>query len=176
MADASPWSILGRFSAWCAGLGDRIYQSGAVSGPRVNCVVSWFARRGLTPRDTVSLEVLGRRSGKPRTVPVTWAEIDENRYLVSLNGESDWVRNVRAAGGRAVIRRRGRFAVRLQEVVVSERAPVLKAYLDKRAMLRSPAMLARQSFGLEPHPPIEKLETLAERYPVFRIIETTERL
>jgi len=161
-----------RFTGWCTTQGDRLYHSGALSGPFANRFVSWFATHGVTPHDTATLEVAGRRSGLIRAVPVTWAEVEGQRYLVSLNGESAWVRNVRAADGRAAIRRRRRVSVRLEEVFVADRAAVLKAYLEKRAMLRSPAMLARQSFGLAPHPPIEELEAVASRYPVFRIITT----
>ncbi len=72
-----------------------------------NRLVGWLASRGLTPSDTITLEVKGRRSGTIRSNVVTWVEQDEERYLVSPRGESEWVRNVRAAGGEAVIRRRG---------------------------------------------------------------------
>ncbi len=79
-----------------------------------NRFVGWLASRGLMPSDTITLEVKGRRSGKIRSNVVTWVEQDEERYLVSPRGESEWVRNVRAAGGEAVIRRRGRQTVRLE--------------------------------------------------------------
>jgi len=68
---------------------------------QINRVVSWLATMGLTPSDTVTVEARGRRSGKPRSSVVTWVEHGGARYIVSLAGESDWVRNVRAAGGRA---------------------------------------------------------------------------
>jgi hypothetical protein len=61
---------------------------------------------GLAPRDAVTLEVRGRTSGKLRRTPVLRTRCQGDDYLVSLAGESQWVRNVRAADGRAVIRRR----------------------------------------------------------------------
>ncbi len=68
----------------------------------INRFVSWLASLGLTSSDTVTLEVKGRRSGVVRSNPVTWVEHEGERYLVSPRGESEWVRNVRAAGGLVV--------------------------------------------------------------------------
>jgi len=59
---------------------------------------------GLATRDAVTLEVRGRRSGKRRRTPILRIPHQGGDYLVALAGESEWVRNVRAAGGRAVIR------------------------------------------------------------------------
>lgn len=135
----------------------------------INRCVSWLASLGLTPSDTITLEVSGRRSGRPCSTVLTWAEHQGHRYLVSLRGEAEWVRNARAAGGEAVIRRRGRQRVRLLEVPVEERAAILKAYISKRALSKSPETSARQYFGVSKDASVEELEPLAPRYPVFRI-------
>ena len=129
-----------------------------------NRVVGWLASRGLTPSDTITLEVKGRRSGMIRSNVVTWVAQGEERYLVSPRGESEWVRNVRAAGGEAAIRHRGRQRVRLEEVPTEERAPIIKAYLAKTAMA------TRQHFGVDPKAEIEEFEAIAGRHPVFRIV------
>ncbi len=47
---------------------------------------------------TMTLVAPGRRSGEPTRVPVIPVDHDGAPYLVSTRGESDWVRNVRAAG------------------------------------------------------------------------------
>jgi hypothetical protein len=79
-----------------------------------------------------------------------------------LGEDVQWVRNVRAAGGRAVLRSGGRENVRLEEVPVAERAPILKAYLN-----RAP--------GARPHVPVQKdaplveFEKIASAFPVFRV-------
>jgi hypothetical protein len=91
------------------------------------------------------------------------------RYLVSLAGESGWVRNVRAAGGRATLRHGKSTRVRLIEVPSAERAAVLHAYASHRAFSRSPAYVARNYFGVEPNPNPAELSTMAGRYPVFAI-------
>jgi hypothetical protein len=90
-------------------------------------------------------------------------------YFVSLAGESDWVRNVRAAKGRATIVSGGRKPIRLEQVPVQERGPVLLAYVQKRAFTHSGAESARLFFGVEPEPTLEQMQAIADRYPVFRI-------
>ena len=131
-----------------------------------NRLMGWLASRGLMPSDTITLEVKGRRSGMIRSNVVTWVEQDEERYLVSPRGESEWVRNVRAADGEAVIRRRGGEKVRLEEVPAEERAAIIKAYLAKTKMA------TRQHFGVDPKAEIGEFEAIAARHPVFRIVET----
>ena len=131
-----------------------------------NRFMSWLASRGLMPSDTVTLEVKGRRSGMVRSNVVTWVKQDGERYLVSPRGESEWVRNVWAADGEAVIRHRGRQSVRLEEVPAEERAPIIKAYLAKTAMA------TRAHFGVDPKAEIEEFEAIAGRHPVFRIVMT----
>lgn len=119
---------------------------------------------GLLPNYLVALEVVGRRSGRAISLPLVMAILDGQRYLVSMLGENvDWVRNVRAAGGRAVLRHGRREEVRLEEVPVELRAPVLKAYL-------------RRAPGARPHVPVHKdaplseFERIAAQIPVFRVV------
>lgn len=52
----------------------------------------------LGGRGVATLTVAGRHTGHPRRVPVIPVDVGEKRYLVSPYGESDWVRNLRAAG------------------------------------------------------------------------------
>ena len=94
---------------------------------------------------------------------------DGEQYLVSLAGESDWVRNLRAAGGKAIVRHGGRSEVRTQELPATERAPILQAYLSKRALSKSAAAAARDYFGLEAHPSLEALAKVASHYGSFKV-------
>ena len=124
-----------------------------------NRVFGSFAGIGLTPKKSVMLEVKGRRSGEPRSVPVNWVEHDGNRYLVSPRGESEWVRNVRADGGRAVLRRGGTAeSVRLEEIPVEGRAAIIKQYVGENQIVKG-------EFGLEPDDAIEKYEGIAANHP-----------
>jgi len=150
----------------------RKYRLGSWLRRHVNALVASLAGIGLTPANTVRLEVAGRKTGQVRAFAVTLAEMGNERYLVSLAGESDWVRNLRASG-KAVMRHRYRAEIRVQELPAKERAAVLQAYLSRRALSRSPAAAARDYFGVDPHPSHEVLREIADYYPVFRVIELT---
>ncbi len=131
-----------------------------------------LARLGWTPSDVVSLEVRGRASGRTRSTPVVLARYDGARYVVSLAGEAQWVRNVRADGGRAVLRRRKPVKVFLEEVPVADRAPILAAYLHESARRGgddAAAGQARNYFGLAGTATLDDFAAIADRYPVFRV-------
>lgn len=127
---------------------------------------------GLSPPDVITLEVPGRRSGVIRRTVMVRAVCNGSHYVVALAGESQWVRNVRAAGGQVVIGRRQRRAARLVEVPSQQRAPVIQAYLlrwGRHAGSRAMAREARYYFGISPGAPLEEIQAIAEHYPVFRI-------
>ncbi len=118
---------------------------------------------GLAPRRAATLEVTGRRTGRPIAVPVVVVFLGEHRYLVSMLGEhANWVRNVRAAGGRAVLRRRGREPVRLTEVPALDRVPIIRRYLQV-------APGARPHLPVTARSPEPDLCTAATIIPVFLI-------
>ena len=73
------------------------------------------------------------------------------------------VRNVRAAGGRAVVRHGRTERPLLEEVLVDGRAPIPKAYLKRTAIS------TRRHLGLKPEAPPEELERIVPAHPVFRI-------
>jgi hypothetical protein len=90
------------------------------------------------------------------------------RYLVAMpGGFPGWVRNTRAAAGRAVLRHgRQREDVRLEELPARERAPLLQAWYGWTSLSPVP----RRHFGLDRRAPLEAFERLAEAHPVFRIV------
>ena len=62
-------------------------------------VTAALSARGVGPDYLVTLEVLGRRSGRIVRLPLVVAVVDGERYLVTMLGEhTNWVRNVKAAG------------------------------------------------------------------------------
>ena len=136
---------------------------------RMNRMVGRLAALGLTPRNTVALEVPGRRSGRLRRTSLVATQHEGGRYLVSLAGESEWVRNVRSNGYRASLRRLRSRPVSLVEVPVEKRPPVLKAYLSQRAYSKSPEFEAREFFGVAVDATLGDLAAIADRYPVFRV-------
>jgi deazaflavin-dependent oxidoreductase (nitroreductase family) len=119
--------------------------------------------RGIAPDYLVTLEVRGRRSGRPISFPLVMAVVEGERYLVSMLGaDAAWVRNVEAAGGRAVLRHGRSEQVRLEELAPEERAPVLKAYLR-----RAPG--ARPHIAVHKDAPLEDFREIAPQIPVFRV-------
>jgi hypothetical protein len=147
------------------------------AGGRGNAAARRFARLwasvfglGLQPRRWVTLEVAGRRSGRVVRFPLGMADWNGQWYLVSMLGEGcNWVQNVRAAGGRAVLRRRRAVTCRLAEVPVAERPAIIKRYLQTVP-------------GGRPHIPVSPtafladFEAVAPRYPVFRVIPVDGQL
>jgi deazaflavin-dependent oxidoreductase (nitroreductase family) len=130
---------------------------------RINC---WWSGLGLPPRFQAALEVRGRTSGRTRSNPVVIATVEGKRYLVSMLGaESDWVKNVEAEHGDAVIRQGRRHRVHLTAVPPEERAPVLREYVRI-------APSGRQHFPLGVGAPLSDFEAIAECYPVYRIDPT----
>lgn len=134
----------------------------------------FLAALGLVPETVVVLEVRGRRSGKRRRTVVVRTSYQGEHYLVALAGESEWVRNVRAAHGQAVIRHGHAQRVELVEMPVDQRPPIIRAYLH-RAGWSSPAQEARHYFGLRRDTSLEEIQPIVGRYPVFRIADASVR-
>jgi hypothetical protein len=119
---------------------------------------------GIAPNYLVTLEVPGRRSGRAISFPMVMAVVDERRYFVSMFGSNvAWVQNLRAAGGHALLRHGRTERVRLEEIEIEKRAPVLKAYLQ-----RAPG--ARPHVPVDKDAPIEEFEAIAARIPVFLVL------
>jgi deazaflavin-dependent oxidoreductase (nitroreductase family) len=151
--------VFGRFKRWLY----RGNRPGALAA-LLNRPTAVAHALGIAPNYLVALEVVGRRSGRPVSLPLVMAVVGGERYLVSMLGaDVAWVRNVKAAGGRAVLRHGRTEQVRLEEIPAQERAPVLKAYL-------------RRAPGARPHVPVSKdapladFEAIAAQIPVFRVV------
>lgn len=105
-------------------------RSNAVSG-RLNNVIGWLARHGLSLAGSAELSVRGHKSGQMQRIPVNPHTYDGAQYLLSVRGHSQWVRNLRAAGGgelRVGRKVRGFSAV---EVPDAEKVAVLRTYLER---------------------------------------------
>lgn len=123
--------------------------------------------RGIAPGWLVTLEVPGRRTGRMISFPLVMASIGGERFLVSMLGnEAARVANVRANGGNAVLRHGREERVRLEEVAVSERAPVLKEYLPRAPGARAHVPVSKDA-------PLPEFESIAAQFPVFRVRAAT---
>jgi len=120
-------------------------------------------RAGLWRNRVVTLEVPGRRSGRILSFPLMIADYAGEQYLVSMLGErANWVANVRAAAGQAVLVRGRREVVHLKEVDPKGRAPILRRYLQV-------APGGRAHIPVDRRASLEEYERIAAQYPVFRV-------
>ncbi len=110
-------------------------------------------------RDVATLAISKRTSGDVQELPVIPVEHGGARFIVSTRGESEWVRNLRAAGQAELKDKKGRGErVRATEIPVEERPPVLEAYRKKVGrevdtyFKRLPDPADHPTFRLEPAP------------------------
>ena len=122
-----------------------------------------FNLLGILPDYSVTLEVMGRQSGKKISFPLVMVVMNGERYLVSMLGKkANWVLNVKAADGKAVLRYGTNEQVLLKDVAVEQRAPILKAYLQI-------APGARPHIAINKDAPVSEFEKIASEYPVFKL-------
>lgn len=118
---------------------------------------------GLAPNRYVTLEVVGRRSGRVITFPLVMVVVDGERYLVSMLGaEASWVRNVEAADGRARLHHGRVEDVRLEPAPVEQRGLIVRRYLQVAAG-------ARPHIAVDVDAPAEAFTSIAAQVPVFHV-------
>ena len=118
---------------------------------------------GIAPNYLVTLEVRGRKSGETISFPLVMATHEGERYLVAMLGERvAWVRNVRAAQGRARLLHGRHEDIQLVEIPASARAAIIKAYL-------AIAPGARPHIPIHKDAPVEAFDAIAYGIPVFRV-------
>jgi len=144
------WLYRGQRPGWIAKILNRMWANAA--------------SKKVMDNGLVALEVIGRKSGRVISFPLVMVTVDEQRYLASMLGEdAQWVRNVRAANGKAVLRSGGYEDVRLEEIPIDQRAPLLKVYL-----LAAPG--ARPHVSVDKDAPLAEFEKIATEYPVFHVV------
>ena len=129
-----------------------------------NRVVASLTRLGLSVYGSRVLEVRGRTSGQWRQTPVNLLAYEGSEYLVAPRGHTQWVRNMRVAGGGElrIGRRVEKFTA--TELPVEERPAVLRAYLKKWKF--EVGMFFQ---GVGPDAPDDKMLAIAPDHPVFLI-------
>jgi hypothetical protein len=128
-----------------------------------NQVWAWLTGLGLMPPIVQTLQVKDRRDGRLRSTVLVPAHYEGERYLVSMLGDSsEWVQNVRAAGGEALIKRGRSHPIMLTEIPPKDRAPILKAWCQV-------ATSGRKHLPVRYDAPVSAVEAIAADYPVYRI-------
>src|SRR5882757_8067039 len=110
---------------------DQFQQPGWFTRNVFNKVVAGATRAGVSVMGSRVLEVKGRKSGHWRSTPVNLLEVDGQEYLVAPRGNTQWVRNMRVAGGGRLRLGRKTEDFKATEVLLDPRVPLLRAYLKK---------------------------------------------
>jgi deazaflavin-dependent oxidoreductase (nitroreductase family) len=129
-----------------------------------NRTVSVATRAGLSIWGSRILEVRGRKTGQLRQNPVNVLHHGEHRYLVAPRGQTEWVRNLRAAGEGSLRLGKRVERVRAIELGDTEKPDILRAYLRRWKM--EVGMFFK---GVDSNSPTEDLLRVASEHPVFRL-------
>lgn len=137
------------------------------SGPDVimNKVANLLSKAGISLAGSRLLAVRGRTSGEWRTTTVNLlVDADGARYLVAPRGHTQWVRNIRVAGGGELRLGRKAEPFTVTELADADKAPVLRLYLKKWGW-----EVGRFFEGVTADASDEQLAEIAPGFPVFRI-------
>ena len=124
-----------------------------------------LAEAGISVAGTVAIRVRGRKTGKRRGVVVNLLTVDGRDYLVSPRGETQWVRNARAAGAIEMGPRWHSTDVPIAEVADDDKPDLLKRYLDRWFW-----EVKGHVGGLTPESSAAELNATAPSIPVFELL------
>ena len=121
-------------------------------------------RLGLIKDGPMVLTVVGRKSGQPRSTPITPFEVDGHRYVVGGFPGADWVRNAQANPDAVLVRGKVRQPVRMVELSAEQARPLLRQF----PVLVPTGVGFMKNAGLVTGPNPDEFEALAGRCSVFR--------
>ena len=133
-----------------------------------NAVIRWLAEMGVSIAGTRALRVRGRKSGKPRAVVINLLTVDGVDYLVSPRGNTQWARNVRAAGVVETGPRWRRRRARVSEVADAAKPELLRRYLNRWYW-----QVKDYVAGLTPDSTDEQFRAAAPTIPVFALVDAS---
>ncbi|TLS42316.1 DUF385 domain-containing protein [Streptomyces montanus] len=146
----------------------QYYLKGSPLNVRLNSVIGWLARHGISLMGSAEMSVRGRKSGQMQRIPVNPHTYEGTQYLVSARGHSQWVRNMRVAGGGELRVGRKVRTFEAVELPDEEKLPILRTYLEKWGWE------VNQYFqGVTAKSTDEELIAAAADHPVFRITVTS---
>ena len=129
-----------------------------------NTVVQLLTRLGISIYGSALLAVRGRKSGEWRTVPVNVLTMAGERYLVAPRGETEWVRNIRAAGTGELRVGSRHEAIVVRELADDEKPEILRAYVQRWWF-----EVGRFFEGVTRDASLDDLRRIAPGFPVFRL-------
>ncbi|MBV9410269.1 MAG: nitroreductase family deazaflavin-dependent oxidoreductase [Acidimicrobiia bacterium] len=129
-----------------------------------NNAVAALTHLGISVWGSRVLRVRGRTSGEWRTTPVNLLTFEGRQYLVAPRGETQWVKNIRKAGGGELKLGRKTQPIQVVELQDAEKPDLLRAYLK-----RWKAEVGVFFDGVSATSSEEEVRRIAPDHPVFRI-------
>jgi hypothetical protein len=142
----------------------RYLEPGFFTKHVANRMARRLARLGWSPKGLRQLAVKGRKSGEWQTVPVNLLELDGQRYLMAPRGLTQWVRNIRVAGGGELRVGRQVEAIAVTELADADKVPMLREYL-----VRWGSEVKMFFVGIDKESSDEELRRIAPGFPVFEV-------
>jgi len=133
-----------------------------------NALPQLLTKLGFSVYGSRVLAVRGRKSGEWRTVPVNLLTHEGERYLVAPRGETEWVRNIRAAGGGELRLGREHEAIQVVQLTDAAKPPVLRVYLQTWWF-----EVGRFFEGATLEASLDDLQRIAPGFPVFPLTSKT---
>lgn len=130
----------------------------------MNKVMMAVQRLGIPIGPAMVLTVPGRKSGQPRSTPMTPFEFQDGLYVVAGYPGADWAANARAAGTGTLRRGRRSRRVRIVELTAAEARPVLRVFAVKVPV----GVAFAKRAGMVRNGTADEFEALAGRVAVFR--------
>jgi hypothetical protein len=130
----------------------------------VNPAVALMTRLGISVWGSRILRVRGGTSGEWRSQPVNLLTYDGKQYLVAPRGLTQWVRNIRVAGGGELVLGNKVQPFKALEIPDTAKTPIVRAYLKRFGF-----EVGKFFRGVKADSPEEDLRRIAPDHPVFRI-------
>jgi deazaflavin-dependent oxidoreductase (nitroreductase family) len=151
-------------SAPLTSLSDVRYVRPGRSTALMNRAVRRLVRMGISVWGARDLRVKGRKSGETRSTVVNLLDLDGQQYLVAPRGTTEWVKNLRAAGGGELKVGRRVEGFEADELADSQKVVVLRAYLTRWKW-----EVGQFFQGVGPDASDAELAAIAPGYPIFLI-------
>ena len=133
--------------------------------PIFNRLANLLPKLGVSIAGSRLLAVRGRKSGEWRTTMVNlMTAADGQRYLVAPRGHTQWVRNLRVAGGGELRLGRRTEVFEAVEIDDADKVPLLRLYLERWGW-----EVGRFFEGITKDSTDAELAAIAPGFPVFRI-------
>lgn len=147
-----------------AGSSSSYREPGWLTRHLLNRAVAAATRAGFSVWGSRELRVRGRKSGEWRSTPVNLLALRDEHYLVAPRGETQWVRNLRVAGGGELRLGRRSEPFAATELLDENKAEILRAYL-RRWKVEVGAFFDH----VAPDAPEAEIRRIAPEHPVFRL-------